>query len=365
MPSSPIRGPVESLLKAIRGVYHIQIPVAGTRRHKWVTTGETDRAKALSVVLEYGVDRIIHLARARALTASAISVATIGQRTSCRELFGLWKQHLVVSVAPRTAETYGMHVSSFLESRGLWQQPVAYITEQMLWSWFNDGICGFATATSRRAAVKSYLAFCQNKGVVPGNAAEIATVDHRQMNISQLEKRLVRPMTEEQYLAVLALPRLKDHWRDWTILAYCCGYRMSDCVFMEWASFTRDWIVVYPQKARAAKRVAIPLNDPLIVRPELRALIDRLAVAERQDPVHIWPEFRADILGGRRTKFSVAYMRVLQRAKVEGCSFHSLRRACAVRLKNAGRSMEDIAASLGHESTATTAVYVDSEKNLP
>jgi integrase len=208
------------------------------------------------------------------------------------------------------------------------------------------------------------MRFAQAKGVVLGNPAELVTPDHRRMTIAQLEKRLVRPLTEAEYLRVLAQPKLPQYWRDWTVLAYCCGYRLTDCVSMQWDSFTPETIIVYPKKSRRAQRLEISLADTLIVRPELGELIARLAGSDHPDSTYIWPEHCGRFRGPQRGQFSRCFVRLLAKCGIHGATFHSLRRACAVRLLVAGRSLEQIGQALGHSSVELTKLYTESARNM-
>jgi integrase/recombinase XerD len=238
------------------------------------------------------------------------------------------------------------------------------VSEHDLDAWVNDGQVRMATAKLRLAAIKSLMRFARAKGVLLANPAELVTPDHRRMTIAQLEKRLVRPLTEAEYLQVLAQPMLPQHWRDWVVLAYCCGYRLTDCVCLQWDSFTGDKIVVYPKICRTARRLEISLADPIIARPELGELVNRMRSSAPTDLHHIWPDHCARFSGPLRGRFSTSFARLLAKCGIQGATFHSLRRACAVRLLVAGRSLEDIRETLGHSSIEITRLYTDSARNV-
>lgn len=351
------------------GLYMIKVPAPNRPKYKfrWVSTGETDRRRAIAVVLEFGIDRIVHLANGNMLTAETVSVATIGARGNCRAIFDLWRERLDRATAKRTAETYGSQIVSFFDGMQCWEKPIAAISDRQIDAWVNDSENKMSTAQSRLASIRSLFRYAQSRGAILGNVADLIVLNHRAMTFDQLEKKKLIPFTEGEYQRLVR--GMPGFWRDWCVLAYCCGYRMTDCAMMNWNSIKEDSIVVYPKKARRAMRLEIPLSDPLVGRWEMLELAERLRAEVRGDPVYIWPEQCALIQSADRSRLSSQFSYHAHRAgvpRVDGAvkSFHSLRRACAVRLQAEGRTLEQIGQQLGHHSTTVTERYTETAKNL-
>lgn len=338
------------------GIFYLRVPVPGRRRREWVSTGEREINRARSVVQEFGADRLIHLAHARALTHETIAIATTGRRIVWEDVIKLWLEWMAMRGSPTTAHVYLVHITSLVKIHGAATQPMSFIAEKHLHAFINDGLCSLATAQSRLSALKSIYRFANAKALIVGNPAELIEIDHRNLTVEQKEVTHHQPITEEQYQALLAnLPR---PWRDWTILGYCCGLRLGDAIGLEYPSFTADSIVVWPTKTRKAKRLVLSLNDPLIARPELQELIAQLLTWRGKSQTFVWPAHHLDYTTPQRRRFSQDFTRKLSRLGITERSFHSLRVSFARRLQAAGKTIYDIAKAMAHDSTDTTRIYL-------
>lgn len=350
-----------SIRKGRDGIFYLRTPVIGTRRREWISTGERDIKRARAVVQEFGADRLVHLAHARALTHDTIAIATTGRRITWTDVIKLWLEWLEMRSSPATVSVYLGYVRRLVEFYGVANQPMQTLSERQLYEWVNDPRSSYQTASTRLAAVRSVYRFASAKAMVIGNPSQLVDVDHRIMTVEQKEPRHHQPVTEAEYQAMLgAFPRPQ---RDWTILAYCCGLRLCDCVGLQWASFTATQIVIYPSKARRAKRLGLPLSEPLVARPELQELIAQLLAtraegAKPADEIYVWPRHKEALLIDRGSAFSQDFTRRMRRLGIEGRSFHSLRTAFARRLEAAGKTVDQIAQAMGHEDTATTGIYL-------
>lgn len=345
----------ETIQKGRDGLFYLRVPVPGRRRREWVSTGERDIKRARAVVQEYGADRLIHLAHARALTHETIAIATVGRRITWTDVIKLWLEWLSMRGSSRTAEVYLNHVRQLVEIHSAAAEPMSFIAERQLHEFVNDPRIALQTAMSRLTALRSVYRYANAKALIVGNPAELIEIDHRQMTVERKETEHVQPITEEQYQTLLAkLPKPK---RDWAILAYCCGLRIGDCICLEYPSFTTDHIVVWPTKSRRAKRLALPLNDPLIARPELQELIAQLLTWRGKSETYVWPAHQLDFTTPRRHRFSQDFTRSMRKLGIHDRSFHSLRVSFARRLQAAGKTIYDIAAAMAHESIETTKIY--------
>lgn len=340
------------------GLYYLRVKVAGKRRREWVSTGERDMKRARAVVTEFGADRIVHLAHARALTHETIAIATIGRRITWTDAIQLWLEWMSMKGSSRTVEVYLTHIRQLVEMHDAANKPLSFISERQLFDFVNDCARSLATAQSRLSALKSIYRFSNAKALIVGNPAELIEIDHRQLTVEQKEVAHHQPLTEEQYQELLTtLPR---PWYDWAVLGYCCGLRLGDAVCLEYRSFTPEFIVLWPMKSTRAKRLALPLNDPLIARPELTELI-ALLLAERgtkEKETHVWPKHQLVYTSPKRPAYSSYFVSRLHICGIVDRSFHSLRVSFARRLDEAGVSIFNVAKAMAHDSTATTEIYL-------
>lgn len=345
------------------GIYYLKVPVAGTDRREWVSTGERDLARAKAVIREFGADRLIHLAHARALTQDTIAITTVGRRISWTDVVKLWLEWKEMRGSPRTTLVYLQFIRQLIFAFGVAHKPMNSITERQIFEYINDGKTTASTANVRLAALRSIYRFANARALVVGNPAELVEVDYRGMTMEQKEQKHRTPITEEEYQKILGACRRPE--RDWAILSYCCGLRHIDAVGLEYGSFGADHIVLYPSKtSRTNQRLSLPLADPLIARPELQELIatllaSRPTTGEAAEESYVWPkEFLRFQVSELRPEFSNYYIKLFRSLGMVGRSFHGFRVAFARRLQAAGRPIEAIATAMGHGSTDTTAIYL-------
>lgn len=341
-------------------LYHVQIPIAGTDRHKWVCTGERGLQKARDIVQSVGVDRLLHLEKADALSAEAIALVTSGRVTTCEEIVELWSQWFQPRRSANTHYLYMGYLSLLMNQYQCHKRPISFLTEVHIRDFVNAPGVPAATAEIRLVVVRTLFRFASARAYLVGNPAELVEVNRRSMSIEQLTPKETLPYSDEEWAKVLSLPA-DDRWRDWAILSYCTGLRLIDCIGLEWASFTPDGIVVFPIKTRMANKVRLflPFADPLVGRRELMDLIGRLLARERDDPLYVWPIARLEyedpvVAKTIRNQFA----RRLQQLKIVGKRFHGLRTTFARRLEAAGKTLEQIAVRMGHTNTDTTKVYL-------
>ena len=87
-------GRIEIKLNWRTGCYDVPVPIAGTNRRRWVSTGARDLKRARETIAESGVDRLVMLANANALTAEAVSIVTAGRRVTCDEIILGWQEEM-------------------------------------------------------------------------------------------------------------------------------------------------------------------------------------------------------------------------------------------------------------------------------
>jgi integrase len=338
------------------GRYRVPVPIAGTNRRRWVSTGCRSLAEASAVIAESGVNRLVHLANAKAVTQAAIQIITQGKTVSCMEILG----SLTIDAAGRWADSttliYRTQIMAFFRWAKCERRPLVDVTREQLLNWVNHGEAKMATRSARMTAVRILYRYAIARNFVLENPAETAFIEKRKMSHEELEPREVLPFTEEEFRKIVDSPATTQFWRVVTTVAYWTGLRFVDCLALEWDSLEPDRLIVWTRKRGA--RVALPLNDPILGAGEVTKALESLPT---DDPVYCFPEERAAYLNGRRSQFPTAFAVLMGRLGIEGKSFHSTRHAAATRMKLAGKTLEDIGEVLGHGDTATTEGYVHTD----
>ena len=295
---------------------------------------------------------------ANLLTGDTMSRLLTGKRYSCLAILDAWKAECGTDLAPDTLANYETMLHQFLEEHDYGDGPISSVHRGTMAAWVNAKGVAVGSRKARLAALRSYYAFASAAGYCVGNPAKLICVKLRDLFFDELERKVTAPITHEEYERLMASQTLRGFYRWATALAYWTGLRLRDVACLEWASFKEDRLIVHTRKT--GKRVSLPIDDPLLGGGELRGILLEMLEQPQTDPRFCFPAMREVALDTkRRALLSVQFQRVLQRHGIKGKRYHGLRHACAVRLKQAGRTLEDIAQTLGHSSTDTTVIYTN------
>ena len=229
-----------------------------------------------------------------------------------------------------------------------------------LWDFINrDDGTSLANRKLRRTFFKGIFDYCVAKGYLSENPIQLVQVDLSLLKHNQKEPKEKKPITIHEYRAIM---RHADPFQKTiTALSYWTGLRLTDCCSLEWASLSKDKIVVWTIKRD--KRVEIPVGHELFGAKELPYILSQIEVL---DKTYCFPDMHKEATDPKlRSKRSTYYKRLLERVAVlEGMpelsdkSFHCLRHSFVTRLKRAGKSLEEIGRVVGHSSTKTTEGYL-------
>lgn len=338
------------------GRYDVPIPVPGGRRKTWISTGATSLEDAKRVVEESGVERLVLLARANALSSDAVSLVLSGRRVTCAEILEAWERDNAGRWSDATLRHYRTSLLAFFQSAKCTGRTLTSVTKDSLSRFVNRKELKQVTRRGVLAAIRSFYGYAKAKNYIVEDLAQIVYIRVREMQLDQLERREVFPLTEAEYRLILGDPRTSGFWRAVTSIAYWTGLRFNDCASLEWSSVTKDSLVVWTKKR--GMRVALPLDEPLLGAGELRTILEAIP---RTDPVFCFPHEHAVSMTSKRNKFPMAFRRILLRLGISFKSFHSTRHAAASRFARAGKSLEEIGRILAHSDTETTKNYVHAE----
>lgn len=338
-------------------MYDVLVPCPSAnkrKKHKWISTGQNNRVRALEVVAESGVERLALLAQAGALTASAISVVTTGRKFTALDVLAAWEQEIVMDVAPTTLDTYKTQLTAFFDSLGAGHQPLPWFKRHHLDNWVNGGDDKASTRHTKLAALRSLWGFAQNNAYVTGNVAETVRVRRKDMTHTQQEKEGAIPLTDDEYQILITSPKVSKFWRRAIILGYWIGMRIGDVARFQVESIGENSVKVWTHKR--SKRIELPLSDPLIGSHELRQVLAELRAEVKEG--YCFPEQQAIIDSKQRNLLSMQAIRLMEAHGIDFKSFHSLRSSCAQRWEAAGKTILEIGKLLAHADEETTKGYL-------
>lgn len=339
------------------GFWYVRVTVPGRVRKKLVNTHARTREQAERIVTASGVDRLELLAQAGALTAEGISIVTAGRVVVWSEAFDLWKGELYYSLAPETARKHAISGNAFLRQFDLGGKPLAAATREMVDTFINHEESSFSNRRRHRSAILHLFRYVQAKGFLIGNPAELSRIRKREMPHHLLEPKQRQAFTQEEFDRML--PK-EGFWRHAMILSYYTGLRLGDVCSLEWDSIGRNEIIVHTMKR--GRRVALPLDNPLIGHPLLKEAIFQMRLdrmGRRAQSPFCFPEkrdryvLRSSDLSKRFTEIALS--------KGVAKSYHELRHAFVTRLATAGVDLEQIGRLVGHADVATTEIYDHSQ----
>lgn len=340
----------------------VQVAIKTPRGIQWVSTGQTSMLAAGKVVDLAMLQRLQTAACAEILTADAISRMLTGRKFTVSDIYDAWEKDHETELAATTISGYSATLKQWIAERELERSTLMEINVLSLRAWVNSKNVPMGTRKGRLSALRSFFRFASAAGYCVGDPSRRVTVQSRDLLFRQIEKRAILPITEEEFRRLMApWANISRQWRHAVALAYWLAFRICDVACLEWDSVKENEIVIYPRKT--GRRLALPLDSELLGGGELRTVLaemreDRLASSSP----FCFPWMREALLDTKkRAKLSVYFGRVLERNGIRGKSFHSLRHSAAMRLKGAGKTLEEIGKVLGHASEGATAVYTAHE----
>ena len=276
--------------------------------------------------------------------------------TKIPELLDGWESWLATHRAQHTVADYRQILHRFFDRPEVAAIGLMEIQYAVMQEFCNASHLKRSSRNVHVWAFRSFYKFCTLAGVTKQDPSGLLNVATRDMPIDRMETHHHEAMTEDEYARIVTSTAAP--WPDFAVLSYCCGLRLVDCCTFEWGSFTGDQIVVFPTKTRGAgNRVALPVSDPLIARPELVALLARLRVTPHGEERFVWPALADTYWNASRGSLPTGFIRAMKPLGITK-TFHSLRTAFARRLEADGRNLWEIARAMGHSSTATTKIYL-------
>jgi len=323
---------------------------------KWRSTKARTKAEAEKVVSLARIPELEMAARAKALTAESLSAIMAGRKVTCATAFVEWADWMQTRrSAPNTIDTYAGCITQFLRDNKLEPKPVTAITLEMIMEFVNSDDAGSRSNRNHRlSAIRSLFNLCTSRAYCIGDASRAAKIVHRAMTAEQKERKKRVPFTEFEFRKLVAH---SDGFWNWAVqLGWWTGLRLSDICTLEWSAIKDGTIVVHTLKRDA--RVALPIDHEAIGGGVLNMVLMEMS-EHRTSSRFCFPEAARDIMDPKkRSKFSVAFMRLLEKLGIYNRSFHCLRHSFVSRLNADGVDLEKIGELVGHRSKKITEGYV-------
>jgi integrase len=368
-------------------------------------------------IKEAAIQDLVEVGIRTTLTTAVINRITKRDARGWEELLPEYS-HWMISTgrSPSTAERNVEAVRRWIKDEGLENTKPYEVTEAHVYNWLNHTLkTKLSSRKVMHQSVRSMFDYLTGFGYAERNVAANTGIRQDLMTIQQMEPRMVGAFTKDEFAKLVAyLARTIDETRDLIVnnpykgwkrvahrnmlestlsylnffysavhISYSIGLRRGDVVGMEWDSLTAipGWIVVYTDKSDF--RVAIPFNESAIsefleesvsdqereavgtalreMAPFLKEGIRSIEQDDEIDLHYCFPKWRQEYVR-LPSKFSVYFTRILQRAGLNGKSFHALRRSRIRAWNKLGISLETIGKFVGHRNTKTTEGYLEKKE---
>ena len=325
-------------------------------------TGCTNYEEAKAVAKSSKAAELEKVAKVMRLTSDIVSRIVTGKEMTMSLALGRYKVWAMTNLTGRTAGSHISYVTKWIKDFNLEKVTPAAIEDNMVSGWVNskgkgDENLKASTRRVRKAALSSFLDYCYNKGWMLTKPAELCRVQMDKLTHQQKETKSHEAMNDEDIKALMK--EADAFWKMAIHLASVTGLRLGDVCVLEWACFDGNTITVWTDKRD--KRISV--HVPTAVSPSLGDL-------PVSDPTYLFPDKREvyrDV--NRRAGLSVQFKRLCNRAAeksgrngLKKKSFHGLRSYYAKTKKADGVKTETIAKDLGHSSTKTTDVYLNTKQ---
>lgn len=340
----------------------IRVRIRTPRGNQYLSTGQTSYEKARDVCTQAMLEELQMAACAGALTSDVISRLTTGRRFTCEDIRAAWEAEARIDLAPDTFAAYDGAIRAWFEAEGIAKQPISGVKRWSIDRYVNEPGTVAATRRGRLTALRAFYRFASHAGYCVGNLAARSKVNVRDLLFQQMEPKETKPITAEEFERLMASPKCTGFYRHATAFAYWIGWRLRDVACLEWASIQELKYVIFVRKT--GRRLEIDVGDELFGGGALSRIVMEILEQPQTDARFCFPHQRAMALSPtRRSQLSIGYRRMLHRHGIVGKRFHGLRHSCAVRLRAAGWTDEDVGMVLGHRSVETTKIYTTHEQN--
>lgn len=339
-------------------------------KFKLVSTKQTDRAKAMTVALEW--ERAAKQARAGLLTeAQARSVLsdilekTTGdsiRQVSVEKFLNDWRADKEAAKGTRTAERYANTIRLFLEHlEDKANRPITSVTPRHIQNFLTARLRAGKSSKTVNVDIKTLNAAfnrARRQGIISTNPVEA-------VELPKVESHTRDVFTPAQVKMLVETAPSID-WKTLILLGFYTGARLRDCAAMTWENVELANGVIAHKQQKTGKQVIIPLHA------DLEAHLSSLASTDKPE-THLCPSLAEKDSGGK-TGLSATFKDIMRTAGIDTqtvpgmghrpfskLTFHSLRHSFNSALANAGVSQELRMKLTGHTTADVNAKYTHHE----
>jgi integrase len=352
-------------LKKVNDTYHVcfkaedgSIMQADTKKTDWIEATRTaEQAKAEEL------ERVANITR---LTGEIVTKIVSGKNLVLRDALSRYEVWANNNLSRRTAQSHVSYAAKFIKDFVVGNCTPESLTDEAVSKFVNPPSLSIKASTRRvrKAALKSFLDYCYNKGWMTHRPAHLCRVKMDLMTHKQKETKSHLSLKEDEIEYIMR--HCNAFWVTAVYLASETGLRLGDICSLEWDSVdpASGLIVVWTDKSDTR----VSLNMPT-------ALADTLSNLPVTDTNYVFPMEREIYRDpNRRAWLSSQFKKIVRLAASEMAqdfedlqkgydltkkSFHGLRGYYAKKKAKGGASKEDVAKDLGHSSTETTDIYLD------
>lgn len=335
------------------------IPKPGKKRNSWISLKTTDKLEALRRLERTGVSGVIETAQDERFAERVVEVLTTYTKIPIEKVVAEW----LADEKMRLRDTSMVHhkvISSQLIRMFRPGTSITSLKPDQLNNWVNTAP-SLTRRHRRMMIIASLFQFAFDQGYRKDNPGKRLVLRKEDLTFDQMERKIKEEFTLEEFQQFMACDKIQGFWR-WAIqLSWWLGLRMSDCCMLQWGSFCAvpGKLVVWQVKTR--RRIELDLSDPLLGGGIIPSIIEEMK-SQVSDAVFCFPEMR-DLYRAHQSQTVLIFRECCKVAGLDGKkTFHCFRKSAAKRWQEAGRSIKEIGALLGHEGTGATEFYLETNK---
>lgn len=272
-----------------------------------------------------------------------------------------WIRDLALTHAHSTRERYAK-ILRHLEAHLPEGVAVVDATDRHLRGYLADRVEAGISARTQRQTLAAYRAFARwamREGLRPDDPTitiawpKLPKTRQRPLSAAQLRQLARLLISDPPCRRGVSAWQYRRNCRAILIMLYA-ALRLSEVGALTWDQVDLDGLLLYVEHGKGDKDRVVPIH------PVLAYALTQVPAAERRGPVI--PARQGTAMGPR----SLAHIcqRWLPSIGLDDVAAHALRRTCATLMRREGADLEVVRDTLGHESLATTQIYLGPDPEL-
>lgn len=303
----------------------------------------TDINEARAVVLEAGIERMEHMAKARSLNMD-IALSMMGESKKSMveliSLFEVWLESTNLSLSTKGAAMQGVEQFSRHVTASIGE--LADVTTGHIREFVNATGRGVLSKQNMLVHIKRFWRWAFNEGFVRANLAENVEVDIKSVPHELRLPKRTEPVTEESFRKLMAHCKVGSYARSAIAISWWTGLRRYDVSSLEWSCLGKDSLKL--QTSKTGAWITIPYESP-----ELAGVLSDIVM---KDERYVFPD------QFKRLPLRDRCIETVWKTAGANSTFHGLRSAFASRMAAKGIELPHIRSMMGHASEEMTKRYI-------